>query len=213
MASKKGEYAVSRGKLWFATMLMALAGAMVLASPAQAQFSDGYKFLEAVKKKDGGKVTELINEPGSIVINARDLVTGETALHLVTTRRDGTWIAFLTAKGANPNIRDKKGVTPLMIASQLGFLEGVQALIDAGARVDEANDAGETPLMSAVHRRDVSMMRVLLKAGADPDRSDNSGRSARDYSKLDDGGLLAEIDKSAKPKAQRAGAAVYGPTF
>jgi ankyrin repeat protein len=204
---------VFRGKTWIGMVLAALAGAMLLAGPAQAQFSDGYKFLEAVKKKDGGKVTELLNEPGSTVINARDLVTGQSALHLVTARRDDVWIRFLVAKGANPNTRDKKGVTPLVIASQLGFIEGVQALIEAGARVDEANDAGETPLMSAVHRRDITMMRILLKAGADPERSDNSGRSARDYAALDDSTLVAEIDKNAKPKAQRAGAAVYGPTF
>lgn len=204
---------MARGKSWIGMVLAALAAAMVLAAPAQAQFSDGYKFLEAVKKKDAAKVTELLNEPGSTVVNARDLVSGEGALHLVTARRDEVWIRFLVAKGANPNARDKKGVTPLVIAARLGFLEGVQALIDSGARVDEANDAGETPLMSAVHRRDVSMLRMLLKAGADPERSDNSGRSARDYAALDGNELTAEIDKNAKPKAQRAGAAVYGPTF
>lgn len=205
-----------RGKarfgIWIGMLLAALAGAMLLASPAQAQFSDGYKFLEAVKKKDAGKVTELLNEPGSTIINARDLVSGAGALHIVTERRDLVWIRFLVAKGANPNSRDKKGVTPLVVASRLGFLEGVQELILAGARVDESNDAGETPLISAVHRRDISMMRVLLKAGADPDRNDNSGRSARDYAVLDDQGLVTEIDKGAKPKQDRAGS-VYGPSF
>jgi uncharacterized protein len=32
-----------------------LAGAVVMTSPAQAQFSPGFKFLEAVRKKDGNK--------------------------------------------------------------------------------------------------------------------------------------------------------------
>ena len=194
-------------------MIMAALGALVImASPAQAQFSDGYKFLEAVKKKDGVKVTELLNQPGSTVITARDLTSGETALHIVTQRRDSVWIRFLVERGANPNARDRRGVTPLVVASRIGFIEGLQALIDAGARVDEANDAGETPLISAVHRRDVEMIRILLKAGADPDRADNSGRSAREYAKLDGGGLLGEIERNAKPREERAGA-VYGPTF
>lgn len=185
--------------------------ALFAPGPAVAQFSDAYKFLEAVKKKDGVKATELLNQPGSTVILARDITSGETALHLVTQRRDSVWIRFLIERGANPNMRDKHGVTPLVLATRLGFVEGLQLLIDAGARVDEANDAGETPLISAVHRRDTEMMRILLKAGANPDRADNSGRSARDYATLDGGSLLGEIERNAKPGGEAG--PVYGPTF
>ena len=201
-----------RGKMWFGIILAALGLGMALASPVQAQFSDAYKFLEAVKKKDGVKVTELLNQPGSTVISARDLTSGETALHIVTQRRDSVWIRFLVERGANPNARDRRGVTPLVVASRLGYIEGLQALIDAGARVDEANDAGETPLISAIHRRDVEMIRLLLKSGADPDRADNSGRSAREYAKLDGGSLLNEIERNAKPR-EESGSAIYGPSF
>ena len=114
------------------------------------------------------------------------------------------------------NVRDARGVTPLQLASNLGWLDGVEMLVAKKARVDDANDAGETPLIFAVHRRDIPMMRVLLKAGADPDRKDNSGRSARDYATVDgrSGPLVAEIEASAKPKGQRTGAKpVYGPSF
>jgi ankyrin repeat protein len=62
-------------------------------------------------------------------------------------------------KGADPNIRDNKGETPLVVAANLGFVEGVDALIANGARVDEPNATGETPLISAVHRRDIAMVR------------------------------------------------------
>lgn len=194
-------------------VLLAMLALGMLASPAQAQFSDGYKFLEAVKKKDTAAALALLNEPGSTVVNARDLSSGESALHIVTQRRDALWIRFLAQQGANPNTRDKRGVTPLVVASRIGFVEGVQALIEAKARVDEANDAGETPLIAAVHRRDTEMMRILLKAGADPDRADNSGRSARDYAALEGQSVVAEIDKHAKPKGDRSGGAVYGPSF
>jgi ankyrin repeat protein len=193
-----------------------LAAAVLTASPAHAQFSAGFKFLEAVRKKDGAKVEEALSEPGTTIVNTRDTSSGQTALHIVTQRRDVTWMSFLIGKGANVNVRDGRGVTPLQLASNLGFVEGVELLVGARARVDEPNDAGETPLMSAVHRRDITMMRILLKAGADPDRNDNSGRSARDYALLDgrSGPLIAEIDANSKPKGQRAGsAAVYGPSF
>jgi ankyrin repeat protein len=105
-----------------------------------------------------------------------------------------------------------------MLASSLGFFEGVGALIKVGARVDEPNEAGETPLITAVHRRDTQMMRVLLQAGANPDRSDNSGRTAREYATLEgeNSRTLAEITRSArddKPASSRDSGETYGPSF
>jgi uncharacterized protein len=176
-------------------------------------YSDGYKFLKAVKDKDGDVVNDMLGEPGSTIVNSRDITNGETGLHIATARRDLTWLQFLMGRGANPNIADKKGVTPLMLATQLGFVEGVQALAKGGARIDIANIAGETPLISAVHRRDIALMRVLLIAGANPDRTDNSGRSARDYAALDgpNSVLTSEIERNAKGGA--ADKPSYGPSL
>lgn len=206
---------MNRVRRWGVLALAAFMGALVMAAPARAQFSDSYKFLEAVKKKDGQVVTDYLNEPGTTIINTRDVRTGESALHIVTQRRDVAWIRFLTAKGADANIRNAKGVTPLALAAGLGFVEGVDALIAAGARVDDASQTGETPLIAAVHRRDLGMLRVLLAAGANPDRADNSGRSARDYAALGGSGnaILAEIESKAKQPAQREAPKVYGPSF
>jgi ankyrin repeat protein len=198
-----------------------LIGGAVVALPAVTvpvaaqNYSDGYKFLQAVEKKDGKVAMELLDAPGSTVVNSRDITTGRTALHITVERRDMTWLNFLTQRRANPNLADNRGVTPLMRATQLGFHEGIEALVKAGARVDEPNAAGETPLISAVHRRDIGLMRVLLKAGADPDRTDNSGRSARDYAKLEgaQGPVIAEIERSATNSGRQAAAEVYGPSL
>jgi uncharacterized protein len=194
------------------------AALLALGAPAAAQnYSDGYKFLEAVEDKDITEVEKLLGKPGSTLINSRDISNGRTALHIATQRRDIPWLAFLANKGANPNIADNRGVTPLMLASQLGFFEGVDTLIKAGARVDEPNETGETPLISAVLRRDIDMMRILLQAGADPDRSDNSGRSAREYAQIEGASsrTLQEITRSARSDAgkRRDSGEVYGPSF
>ena len=192
-----------------------LAGVLAVTSPAQAQFSDGYKFLEAVKKKDLAKVNEMLAGPGAVLVNTRDVTTEQTALHLTTQRRDRPWMAEMIRRGADVNARDRNGVTPLVLAVNLGFVEGVELLVEYKARVDDSNDAGETPLISAVHRRHAELARLLLKAGADPDRKDNSGRSARDYASVDSSGaqMLAEIAAHAKPKAQQPGRKVYGPVL
>ena len=194
-------------------MLLPLAaGALLVPAAATAQFSESYKFLEAVKKKDGQAVTDALAKPGTTIINTRDITSGETALHIVTARRDLTWMSFLIAKGANVNVRDAKGVTPLVLASNLNFIEGVELLVTKGAKVDESNNAGETPLITAVHNKNIALMRVLLKAGANPDRADNSGRTARDYARLDAKGasLLAEIEANAKPRGAQQ-SKTYGP--
>ncbi len=186
--------------------------AVALAAPAAAQsMSEGFNFLKAVKDRDGTKVTDALNRPGSTVVNARDISTGESALHVVTQRRDATWLRFLLGKGANANFPDKRGVTPLQLAINLGWSEGVEVLVDAGASVDSTNAAGETPLISAVHRRDVALVRALLKAGANPERSDNSGRSARDYAQLmgPQSPVLAALDEARENKARAA--KTYGP--
>jgi uncharacterized protein len=198
------------------SVILALGAALLLPLPAAAQFSKGYKFLEAVRKKEGAEVEDALSEPGSQIINTRDVTSGETALHIVTARRDLTWLNFLLAKGANPNLRDTRGTTPIQLAVTLGWAEGVDLLVERRARIDEPNSSGETPLISAVHRRDTAIMRTLLKAGADPDRADNSGRSARDYAALGGRGnpLLSEIENSARPASQRTGQQrSYGPTL
>ena len=198
------------------TFLFAAAAAFSFAVPASAQmYSDGYKFMEAVKNKEGTEAQELLDKPGSTVVNARDISNGRTALHLVVERRDLTWIKWLAQEGANPNIADNNGVTPLILATQLGFIEGVDALIKAGAQVDVANKSGETPLIFGVHSRNRDLMEALLKAGADPDRRDNSGRSARDYAveRGADPRMVEAIAEHAKPASEREGAKVYGPSF
>ena len=195
--------------------LAALLGtAVALPGPALAQFSDGYKFLEAVRKRNDKDLQELFEKGGPNLVNTRDQTSLDTGLHIAARQKNLRYITFLIAAGANVNVRNANGETALVIASNLGFLEAVPPLIAAGAKVDESSSTGETPLITAVHNRNIALMRVLLQAGADPDRTDNSGRSARDYAKLDPKSetLLAEIKANARARSKTAnGKQVFGP--
>jgi ankyrin repeat protein len=191
------------------------AAALALAAPASAQlYSEGYQFLQAVKNREGTEAGELLNRPGSTVINSRDLSTGETGLHVTAGRSDITWTRYLLQEGANPNIADNQGRTPLIVAAQNGFIEGVRALVAAGAQIDVANRTGETPLIAAVHSGNLDLIEVLVEMGADPDRADNTGRSARDYARQPGVSprVLAAIENN-ESEAQASTGRTYGPVF
>ena len=165
----------------------AAALALTLEAHAAAQsYSDSFTFLTAVRERDGDKATELVNQPGTAVVNLKDQSSGEAALHIVAKGRDYTWLSFLLGKGARPDIQNAKGETPLMIASQLGWTDGAALLIGRGANVDLPNQRGETPRIIAVHNRDAPMVRLLMAHGANPKRQDHiAGYSALDYAKQD----------------------------
>lgn len=190
---------------------------LLVPSLASAQFSESYNFLKAIRDQDGGKVTEILGKPGTTIVNTRDGSTGETALHIVIARRDASWLAFLLGKGANANLADRAGNTPLLLATQLRFYEGVQLLLTGGAQVDKPNGSGETALIRAVQLRDLGLIRALIAGGASPDRRDTlAGLSARDYAERD-GRNPAIIDalnaaKTAAPKPAKS-APIQGPTF
>ncbi len=158
----------------------------VVAVPAFAQFSESYNFLKAVRERDGAKATEIVSNPASTAINARDGDSGEGALHMLVRGRDLNWLVFLLARGARPDLQDNQGNTPLIVAAQIGWAEGAEQLSARGSAVDQPNGRGETPLILAVQRRDLHLVRMLLGQGADPNRTDSvAGYSALDYAPRD----------------------------
>lgn len=182
-------------------LFIAFLAAGLAVQPVSAQFSDSYNFLKAVDERDGSEAAKYLDEPGSVIVNTKRDGTGETALHIVVARRDETWLSYLLQKGANPNLADRKGVTPLMLATQLGFVEGAARLIKNKASVDGTNRSGETPLIRAVQLRNPEMVRLLLKSGANPDKRDAvAGLSAREYAAQDgrNSAILAIIERGGQ---------------
>ncbi len=191
---------------------LVLAAALMLPAAAGAQqMSPGYLFLKAIRDEDGNKVNDILGQPGQTIINTKDRTTGEGALHIVAKSGNLTYLRFLLAKGANPNLQDNRGNTPALLAVESGSVEAINALAARKANLNLGNSSGETPLIRAVQLRNLDMVRALIAAGANPDQADViAGMSARDYAKRDTRtpALLKLMDEApaAKPKA-----AVSGP--
>ena len=180
----------------------AVLGVAAMTAPASADIGGpAYQFMKSVKDKDLYKANTLLSEPGAAIVDYRDPDTGESALHMVVKRRDVTWINFLLGKGANPNVEDRSGNTPLILAASQGFSDGVSALISGKADVNRRNRSGETPLIKAVQALNTPTVRVLMAAGAKPDLSDHvTGYSALDYAERDRraGAILRLLKSPAK---------------
>ena len=194
-------------------MISGAALALALSAPASADigFSPSYTFLKAIKDADGNKVNEILSKAGSaqVIINTKAQDTGDTALIIVTRRRDLAYLNFLLSRKADPNLKNNDDASPLYIATQLRWVEGVSLLLDHAAQADITSSLGETPLTRAVQNNDSTIVALLLRAGANPLKAEaGSGLTARDYAKRDPRlvGVLRQLDEvKPKPKVN------YGP--
>jgi ankyrin repeat protein len=165
---------------------VAIAVALV-AAPAMAQVtgSDGEAFIAAMKDGESNKAVDLLEKPGSTVVNYRTS-EGNGAIHIAMRNRDGNWVGFLLAHDADPDLGDRNGDTGLILAARIGYSEGAARMLMNHAQVDKTNKLGETALIVAVQQRQPAIVKMLLENGADPDKQDHaSGYSAREYAKRD----------------------------
>ncbi|RAZ57190.1 ankyrin repeat domain-containing protein [Campylobacter hyointestinalis] len=77
--------------------------------------------------------------------------------------------------GLNPNLKNHKGDSLLMLAAYNGSFETTKMLIQKGARVDERNDRGQTPLAGVCFKGNLEMTKLLVENGADIDANNGMG--------------------------------------
>jgi len=198
-------------RVWNGTAgVMAIAALALAAGPVAAQFSSGgYGFLKAVKDRDGSKAQELIDKNPATILLTRD-DNGDTALHIVTKRRDLPWLQFMLAKGVPADTKDRDGNTALVDAARIGFQDGERQLLDIGASPNLGNNRGETALIVATQAHDLGSVQLLLQYGADPRETDHvAGMSALDYAQRDNRSTqILTLLQSVKPVVHKA---VSGP--
>ena len=72
-------------------------------------------------------------------------------------------VQILLKHGANVDIVNKQGKTPLLIAAQAGQIEAITLLLKHCANIDHADNQGTTALMIAADRGDLAMLTELIK--------------------------------------------------
>ncbi len=84
-------------------------------------------------------------------------------------------VESLLRAGANTEVRDIRGSTPLHAAAYWGDVKVLRLLIDAGAGLTAVENFGETPLHVAARNGNWAATRALIAAGADSTAQDNDG--------------------------------------
>jgi ankyrin repeat protein len=97
---------------------------------------------------------------------------------ILAASRSAEVVEWLCNAGAQMNLSDSSGITPLMSAAQKGLPEVLQALLHKGADVNAVTDLGTTALHYAVGAGDLESVTSLLDAGADIEAETNEGLTA-----------------------------------
>lgn len=90
-------------------------------------------------------------------------------------------IRLLANSGANVNLVDRYGVTPLIIAVFFNNEEKIEELVKSGANIDFKNENGITALIFAAKLGKKESVKKLLSLGADFELKDNYEKTAYDH--------------------------------
>lgn len=194
-----------RLRAFIAMLFVIAAGPLIAQGSGGVGFSPAFRFLKAVRERDGTVATEMTATPGATVVNSRDPSNGDGALHILVRGRDLNWLTFMLNRGARADLQSNDGATALLLAAQIGWREGAERLLASRANPNLANRQGETPLIYAVRRFDAPLVRLLMASGADPNQTDSlSGYSALDYARQDrrGQGLIPVLEARPQPAAR-----------
>lgn len=106
---------------------------------------DGRRYYRAAGKINGLGWVEVVLDPGLVNYQSAGHL-GSGLLHHAACMREPDIAKSLLAAGANPNIKDSFGASPLHLATAHGYFLTAQVLLAAGANINERNNAGQTPL-------------------------------------------------------------------
>ena len=102
----------------------------------------------------------------------------------------------LVEHGANLDIQDKDGCTPLMRASENNHVEMAAFLVEHGANIDLQDKDGHTPLMKVCKTGHADIVAYLIEHGATKDFQDRCGCTplmiASNYSHMEIVSFLVE---------------------
>lgn len=119
-------------------------------------------------------------------------------LHIASYFDFSLGVKLLIEKGANVNIIEKNGSTPLLIAVSNNCLTSVDTLIKYKAQINKPDNLGYTPLMSASSNGNCDILELLIENKGDINLTDKKGQNAFDYAGKKNNGKVTSILEKVK---------------
>jgi len=85
---------------------------------------------------------------------------------LAILKKDTATAALLLEKGANPNVKNNYGETPIMLAAKNNDIVLVKLLVSKGVSINSKDGKGNPVLTEAVNKNNPEFVRYLLENGA-----------------------------------------------
>ncbi len=147
-------------------------------------------FSDAVVFGELGKVIEMISETPKL-INAQDKY-GFTALHNVMCEEQMETISFLITNGANLNIKNDQGISPIHLAC---YVENAELLLNSGADINQLDNQGNAPLHNQTSNGEESqeVIEYLIAKGADKMLKNEDGQLPIDIAKMRSNTAIIEL--------------------
>lgn len=121
-------------------------------------------------------------EPEIFSLTKIYFVETSTFLHYAARNGFTNLAEQLIIRGANVNVRDKRGYTPLHLAVIKNNIRLAKILIALGADVNAKNSIGAIPLHYAAHDDEqITLVREMVAVGADLHARDAKGRTSLHY--------------------------------
>lgn len=148
-----------------------------------------FKWMDSVKPARWDLMLEL-----GAVVNERIFWDGNTPLGCMAEKGQRDAVLYLLQHGAQVNVYNDNGYTPLMLAVWSKQTEIARLLLDSGADVHARDNEGKTALRFALAPSgDASSVELLIERGADPNHRDSKGRTALHMALLLDNYVAAAI--------------------
>jgi ankyrin repeat protein len=137
--------------------------------------------LDTIPTKEGEPAVLPIQFPA--VIDVRETVNQNTALHLAAAGGFTPVMTALTQRGAPLNVPNQLGNTPLHLACSTNRTLAARELIIAGADMCVLNKRGSTTLLFTIYglpegEDTVGLVAMLIEGGVDVNAQDSNGTTA-----------------------------------
>ncbi|KAL2082558.1 hypothetical protein ACEWY4_022376 [Coilia grayii] len=125
-----------------------------------------YRLLQCVHKGNKLQIEKLITLGVENVLNVIEPRRGKGAMHLAAVANNTDMVGFLLSHGASPDVQDKMGRTPVMLAAELGHDVMVSLLVKSKANLNLLDEEGKGVLFFCIYptKRHMRCLQTVLQA-------------------------------------------------